>query len=182
VNLRLTSFLLCATFTAGVLAPSLQVRAADATGPEAKSAAAAKRLADGPPLDEVIVNGKRDTLGKLRTEMEKAEDAIYSGFNELNTVPEYDTSCHEETDSQTRMRKRICTPKFVDTAQAYYAQERIQGRENIDPATLINAKMPAYRKHFLDVVLGDPKLSKASSDYFALYQHYERLKKERAKE
>jgi hypothetical protein len=165
--------------TVAVVAPR-EIRAdADAADSAAKTTEAAKRLADGPPLDDVIVNGKRDTLGKLRSDMEKAEDSIYAGYNEINTEPEYETHCREETDAQTRMRKRICQPTFVDTEQANYAQERIRGRENIDPATLISAKMPAYRKHFLSVVLQDPKLSKAASDYFALYQRYERLKKER---
>jgi hypothetical protein len=165
--------------TVVAVVPVRETRAnSDAADAAAKTTEAAKRLADGPPLDDIIVNGKRDTLGRLRTEMDKAEDSIYAGYNEINTEPEYETHCREETDSQTRMRKRICQPKFVDTEQANYAQERIRGRENIDPSTLIAEKMPAYRKHFMAVVLQDPKLSKAASDYFALYQRYEKLKKE----
>jgi hypothetical protein len=174
--------MLVALSTIASVAPLRETNAnPDAADSAAKSSEAAKRLADGPPMDDVIVNGKRDTLARLRTQMEKAEDSIYAGYNEINTEPEYETHCREETDSETRMRKRICQPKFVDTEQANYAQERIRGRENIDPATLIAAKMPAYRKHFLAVVLKDPELSKAASDYYALYQRYEGLKKEQEK-
>jgi len=174
--------IIVALSTVAVVAPLRESYAnADAADAAAKTAEAANRLADGPPLDDIVVNGKRDTLARLRTQMEKAEDNIYAGYDEINTEPEYETRCREETDSQTRMRKRVCQPKFVDTEEANYAQERVRGRENIDPATLIAAKMPAYRKHFMAVVLKDPNLSKAASDYFGLYQRYEALKKEQMK-
>jgi hypothetical protein len=168
--------------TMASVAPVRVTHATEAADAAAKTSEGAKRLADGPSLDDIIVNGKRVTMARLRAEMDKAEDSIYAGYNEINTEPEYETHCREETDSGTRMRKRICQPKFVDTEQANYAQERIRGHEEIDPATLIAAKMPAYRKHFMAVVLKDPKLSKEASDYYALYQRYEGLKKEQGKD
>jgi hypothetical protein len=132
-------------------------------------------------LDEIEVDAKREKLSKLRVEMVKTENEVYASFNSVNTDPEYETRCHEETDSQTRMRGRVCTPKFVDTALAEYAAERLRGEEPIDPAVIIGEKMPAYRKQFLATVQANPKIKKQSSNYYTLYKRYLALRKAKFK-
>jgi hypothetical protein len=140
-------------------------------------------------LDEIEVDAKREKLLKLQEEMVKTENEVYASFNRVNVDPEYETTCHQETDGHTRMQTRVCTPKFVDTALEAYGQARARGVISgnfseyfpLDPAITIDLKMPAYRKHFLATVQADPKLKKLSSDYYALYRHYLALRKAKFK-
>jgi hypothetical protein len=193
---RLSKFLAIAAFVSFAWIPLNASYAFSQTDDETSLDIAAKRAEvekefrhDPQQLDEIIVDAKREKLSKLHAEMVKTESELYASFNTLNTDPEYETTCHEETDVHTRMQARVCTPKFVDSALEVYGQAlargvafgRLSEQFPLDPAITIDSKMPAYRKHFLDAVQADPKMKKLSSEYYALYKHYQALRKAKFK-
>src|SRR5215831_10568043 len=125
-----------------------------------------------------IINGHGGSLRELRQEAEKAEEAFYDAFNEVNTVPEYRTHCGMEMPIDTHIPKHVCKPESADTANKNdvnlvlyairpgFVQNRggvgaLSGRPEQPSASVINGKMPDYRKHIRELVHKDPKLRQA---------------------
>jgi hypothetical protein len=133
------------------------------------------------PLDEVIVNGHKIKLHELRKEIDKAEDAFYEAFNEVNTEPQYKTVCLDDIHTDARWHEHVCRPEFARRAQEDEAATWL-GLYHAPPAVMVvDAKMPAYKKHMHDLVMQDPKLRKALGHYYALTQRYDSVFKEKRK-
>ena len=143
--------------------------------------AEAEKLADTIPLDEIIVNGRRDKPSQLRVELAKAEDAVYEAFNEANTEPEYATHCHVEVMTEGRSHVHICKPQFVDTVNEDQARAIVNGYPYRPAEMVIGLKMPEYRKQIRDLAQRNPRLRKALGHYYSLNQRYEAALKERPK-
>lgn len=64
--------------------------------------------AEEPPAvdDEVVVRGRRG--GVLRLEMERAQNAVFARFNEINSDDGFDIVCRREPPIGTRITRRIC--------------------------------------------------------------------------
>jgi len=131
------------------------------------------------PLDEIIIKGHRAKLRELRQEIEKAEDAFYDAFNEVNTVPEYRTYCGIETATGTRISTHVCKPEFVNSATKgdlstfLYELGVTGGHPERASGSVINEKMAGYWQHIQDLLRKDPKLRKALSHYCALTVRYQ---------
>ncbi len=67
-------------------------------------------------LDEIVVNGKRVTIADLRRTAEKAEDAFYERYNEVNKDDAFDVDC--QVDREGLFRQHRCTALYVERAQA----------------------------------------------------------------
>jgi hypothetical protein len=154
---------------------------APCTAQDAAHSAEAEKLADTIPLDEIIVNGRRDKPSQLRVELAKAEDAVYEAFNEANTEPEYATHCHVEVMTEGRSHVHICKPQFVDTANEDQARAIVNGYPYRPAEMVIGLKMPEYRKQIRDLAQRNPRLRKALGHYYSLNQRYEAALKERPK-
>jgi hypothetical protein len=134
-----------------------------------------------PSIDEIIINGQRDKLSKLRVEIYRAEDAFYEAFNQVNTEQQYHTYCRIETATEMRQKVHVCKPEFIsDAYEAAFAN-------GADPSALelarsiIETRMPLYKAHLHELAHQDPKLGKALGRYFTLTQHYEAVRKEKFK-
>jgi len=135
------------------------------------------------PLDEIIINGHRGSLRQLRQEAEKAEDAVYEAFNQVNTVPEYRTRCDVDTRSSGGMsRVHVCRPQFAETAMEDEAQSIVRFGFVARPASMvIGPKMIDYRNHIRDLARKNPNLRRALGHYYALSVRYENEFKEKLK-
>jgi hypothetical protein len=54
--------------------------------------AAVKTVTEG--VEEIIVRGRR--IGELRAEIERAEEAVFARFNEINSTDDFDVHCRSE--------------------------------------------------------------------------------------
>jgi len=70
--------------------------------------------------DEIVVRGK--TGAALRLEIERAENAVFERFNEINSRDDLDIRCKSEVRTGTRIPQRVCAPIFLRDAQAAAAQ------------------------------------------------------------
>jgi hypothetical protein len=137
---------------------------------------------DNVQVPEIIINGRKETLSQLKAEIYKAEDEFFKAFNEANDKPEYRTYCDLEAPIDSHILQRVCKPQFIDDATEGEAQSVLPFGHPARPAiSVINQKMPEYRKYMRDLVKKDPKLRKALGQYYALYQHYGVVFKEKLK-
>jgi hypothetical protein len=139
-----------------------------------------------PPIDEIIVNGQRDKLSKLRVEIDAAEDAFYEAINQVNTERQYHTFCDIETATEMRQKVHVCKPEFVSDAYGEAMAEVMMGGGDLGSAlaraaSLINTRMPLYKAHLHELVQKNPKVGEALGRYYALTQHYAAVRKEKFK-
>jgi hypothetical protein len=69
-----------------------------------------------PPGDEVVVRGRRPA--QLRLEIERAEDAFYARFNEVNGGDDFDITCRDELQTGSNIPRRVCRAQFEREALA----------------------------------------------------------------
>ena len=67
-----------------------------------------------------------DSPGKLRAEMARAERDYVDLYNKVNTNPEFAIVCRMDTPTGTTFAVRVCQPKYLITANARSASERVQ--------------------------------------------------------
>jgi len=58
------------------------------------------------PEDEIVVEGK--AIEELRLRVERAEDDVYTRFNEINSDDSYDIHCYERAQKGSHVKKRVC--------------------------------------------------------------------------
>ena len=89
---------------------------AQETAPAASPPAAA-------PEDEIIVHGK--ALENLRVRVERAEDDVYTRFNEINSDDSYDIHCYDRMQRGSHIKKRVCLSNGARTADVAIAQATV---------------------------------------------------------
>jgi len=129
VIVRCCSVLLCG---AAVAAPS--------SGDESGSKA--------PPVvgDEIIVLGKN--WGEIRAQIQRAEQAVYDRFNDINSNDEFDIHCYRETLPESRMVHRACESNATRNALAKIGEgtlRAMQGTPSV-PAAVFVAEMQYKNK------------------------------------
>ena len=121
-------------------------------------------------LDEVVVEGSRNELNRLRAQAIEFEDRFYERFNELNTIDDFDTHCHLEARIGTKLKQRYCRAVFQDKAYLKEGQEYTEFRQRSEngfggslgpppPAYVaIQVRMEQYRDNMREVVAKNPEL------------------------
>lgn len=167
--------LVCGAFAAAACSP--------ASAGDVPSAAAKDKddIVQVPPLDEIIIRGRREKLSRLKAEVLKAKEAFYDAFDQVNTVKEYETHCDSEVPVDTHIAARVCNPEFVHAATSDEAMSVLEGYPGRPASMVISAKMPAYHQYVHDLVHQSPKLRKVLGRYYALSKHYEAVRKEKFK-
>ena len=119
-----------------------------------------------------------ESPGKLRAEMTRAEREFIDLYNKVNTVPEFAIACRMETPTGSNFATRICQPKYIVTANARTAGERMQsavaagvntGAANSNGpnvgagmgaggGSVDAAKEEAFRQNMLDALQRSPEL------------------------
>ena len=119
-----------------------------ARGQEQSSNETGEQIADG-VTEEIVVRG--GTPAALRFQIERAEDAIYERFNEINSTDDFDIFCRDEVPTGSRMRHRVCKPRFWQEAQSQAGTETartFQGSYAMSVA-VINAEA-LYKNELMD--------------------------------
>jgi hypothetical protein len=92
---RATTLAICALCAAVALRTAIEAQ-------ESAPTAAAQSA----PTEEIIVLGKQ--LEELRIRIERAEDDVYSRFNEINGNDAYDIHCYERAGMGSHIQRRTC--------------------------------------------------------------------------
>ncbi len=53
----------------------------------------------------------------IRKQMSKLEDEYFALYNKLNTDRQYDMVCRKEAQTGSRFLKRVCKPRYLESAQ-----------------------------------------------------------------
>ncbi len=94
-------------------------------------------------LESITVTGTK-SLSSLRFEIQRAEDNLYSMFNELNSSNDMDIICRIVQKVNSHIRQRVCEPVFFsklrkENAQRAHSDIRMAFTdEGIDPVLLEN--------------------------------------------
>lgn len=66
--------------------------------------------------EEIIVNAP-ESLRNLRLEINRAQEAMFNVFNELNDDDRFDIHCEYVRRWQSKIREQVCGPAYLKTAQ-----------------------------------------------------------------
>lgn len=151
---RQTSFrlvlLLCLSLGAGLGAAS--------TARSAEPAAALHGMA---PLPEEIVVTGRD-IEDLRAALSEAEDLMYAIFNALNDDDLYDIHCRREAPLGTRLKSKVCRPRYQLDAEAGEGQHFLQGGVLPPPVqAVLQQHAPILEQKMKDILLTHPEFYEA---------------------
>ena len=104
-------------------------------------------------IDEITVMGVRE-LGQLRAELVRAEDYVYTMYNELNDDDDYDIICKLQAPIGSQIKRRVCQARLYRDG---LAAETVDDDNN----TLIVAPKLSKKKH--SQILRD-KMRKVASE------------------
>src|SRR5262245_24627128 len=97
------------------------------TALHAQEAAPAVSEPAAPPEDVIIVREKE--LEELRLRIERAEDDVYTRFNEINSDDSYDIHCYERTPRNTHISKRVCISNAARAADVAIANATVRAMQ-----------------------------------------------------
>ena len=162
------------------LLPAVDALPAEATQPDF-AATVASTTAE---LEEVIVSGKLDSLSQLRKAMDRAEDRVYSRYNEINKRSAYDIDCRTEAPLGSRQKVKTCQPRYVSDAlheDAFDALFRNQNSSNrLRSVSALGAGQQTYlRQAMLEAAKKDPDMQRAMIEHSLLKERYEKVLKEK---
>jgi hypothetical protein len=143
--------------------------------------------------EEIVVRGRR--LSDFRFALEAARVRVYDVFNALNGDDAFDVRCEAESSTGTRMRQRICRPRFKNDISSAAAQAWVHGllhacggltgycifseaaQSGMSRAQAEESKEPLMQQRFAQemarVVAGSAELQQAILDYQALERAFE---------
>ena len=126
-------------------------------------------------IEEVIVLGSK-SLGKLRQEMYRAEEALYDQLNSFNTDDDFHFRCHREAPIGSHIKRRVCRPNFVGKLLAEATQRMLWGGPYVYPAAEINKMNERLLADMTETAHEQPEVRKALVKY---HEAKQTLKSER---
>lgn len=137
-------------------------------------AAEAPPAADG--IEEVVVEGR--SMPFLREQLQLAEDKLYSVYNDVNTIDEFDIHCRLHAPTGTRIPQRQCLPNFVAPldrrrGQAVLRTLRDESAYDLDwisPDGVRQYKTRQLQEHMQQLALEHPDLLEAMRELYGLMQ------------
>ncbi|MGB5332665.1 MAG: hypothetical protein WBM80_04435 [Woeseiaceae bacterium] len=123
-------------------------------------------------IDEITVIGERDLL-KLRVEIARVEDEIFSIFNELNEDDDYDMICKTERPVGTRIARRVCRARLFREKMAEDARRAMDG--DVMTGVMIDTEKhnKILQEKLRSMALESPEFAEALQKRYALRQKYE---------
>jgi hypothetical protein len=131
------------------------------------------------PIDEVEIFAPHEKLSALRAEIQKLEEQFYAGYNELNTIREYDIRCNLVARTGTHLKYPVCEPVFVSEAMADAVRAALEGRRGAPAILVVQTKTPDYQKNMVAIVEKHPELLELVKQRNALAERYEALRKQK---
>jgi len=120
------------------------VAAAPETEDTVETDTASDRAQQAALLEEITVRGEQNFIS-IRGQIERAEDNLYSLFNELNSRDDFDIVCRTVRLTNTRIPRRSCEPVFFTEMRrtaSQFAQSELRqawSENGIDVAMLDRA-------------------------------------------
>jgi hypothetical protein len=150
-------------------------------------AASAVEQAAGEEMEELEIRGTR--LYEMRAAIVKTEDRFFARYNELNKIHEFDIVCNQRAETGTKITKRVCRTRAVDTAQADEARGLLQdviqdgGASSHAPeaAQVLLGKESEYEANMLKILNSDRELKKLVKEHDQLEQRYAKARIEQFK-
>ena len=69
-------------------------------------------------LEEIIVTAPR-SLSSIRVAIVESEENVLDLFNSMNDDNDYDIRCGRETAVGTHIARRVCRPRYVESASSW---------------------------------------------------------------
>lgn len=118
---------------------------------------------------EIVVTGQ--DIVKLRELVSEAEDLVYARFNALNDDDLYDIHCGMEAATGTRLKRKVCRPRFLEEAYITEARGFLQGQFLGPPPAAENAfHTPILQEKMRQLVRESPELYEAVMEHYHLRQ------------
>ena len=73
----------------------------------------------------VTTAASAETAMRIRREMTKVESQYFALYNKLNTEKQFDMVCRMEAPTGSNFMRRICQPRYLESAKQTSASERI---------------------------------------------------------
>lgn len=98
------------------------------------------------PIEEIEVTSQRSFF-LLRLDLENAQEAVFSTFNDLNVDDDFDIDCRQTDYTHTRIQDFVCYPAFFDNAIAKNAQDSFLGLDvHLNPMEIRNNERGNFEK------------------------------------
>lgn len=152
---------------------------AESAAEDARNAASLEvdPLSTMPVDEEVIVRGQRGR-GALRFQIDRAQEAFYDRFNEINSDDELDIHCRSVVELGSRIARRRCEPNFMRTFNTEFAEETIialqGGFAGVPEQAIAQAQSMSLEleKEMRSLAASDPKLRELLARLLTLQQAY----------
>jgi hypothetical protein len=158
----------------------------------------------GQTLGEVVVQGSRIELARMRAQMVVLEQRFFERYNALNPIDDFDVYCNMEMRTGTRVKRQSCRSVYENRAfqregreYLYFLQtNQIQGGGpatglTAEPPTLIGtpptqtaefeieARRKEYQQNMIKVTRADPELAELLRVRSELIDRYNKLQKDK---
>lgn len=127
---------------------------------------------EGVDFDEITVMGAR-SLGSLRTELVRAEDAVYDLYNVLNEDDAYDIICKKEARIGSQIPRRVCQARLYRDAVADAAEEMQTDGVLARPAVNEASHNQILREKMRDLAIENRELMAALRNRLAFKKKFE---------
>ena len=130
--------------------------------------------------DEVEVIGTTPrSLGSMRLELERVQQLSFDVFNELNDDYLYDIVCRNEPEIGSSFETRVCTPRYVQTIEAEYARDYLEGFDNpAEQAMQTEQYHQIFREKMRILTSEHPELYVAANAFYTLRQEFDEERRE----
>ena len=123
-------------------------------------AASKEKNADLAFIDEVIVVEQK-SIGQLRYELFKADDQVFSLYNDLNTNDSLDMICKKETRIGSQIKYRVCKSSYHRQIESESASDFLEYGDVSTSARAPAGHYDKIRSNMADLMSQHPELLKA---------------------
>ena len=133
----------------------------------------------GGPMEEITVIGQRSIMN-LRIQVDKAVDRMYSVYNEINKDNDYDIICRREAPTGSRIKRKLCTPVYVERLQTEATQRALYDMDESGSTSLyvdyteIARNDVKLRENMKKLILENPQLLAAVLEHVRLRDELKR--------
>jgi hypothetical protein len=121
----------------------------------------------------VATAASAETVTSIRREMSRVEGQYFALYNKLNTDKQFDMVCRMEAPTGSNFMRRVCQPRYLESAKQTSASERIDaanhagtppqaganvGAAMVGGASVVDTQQDAFRRNMLDVLQKSPEL------------------------
>lgn len=135
--------------------PELPVNTAQSVEPNAEPAVT---------MEQITVTGQRSFF-TLRAQIEDAEKALYSTYNDLNLDDQFDVNCKQSNRTGSYISEQVCWPAFFENAVAENSQDFFLGIAVLEPVAQFKnqyqRQFSALRANILKVAIDNPEVEDA---------------------